>query len=156
KARGRRGSQHLEATLEQWESTFSAEFAGRQSGPSFVGWTSSYTREAIPEAEMQEWLDGTIGRISSFKPQRLLEIGCGVGLLLQHLAPECEVYRGTDLSAAAIEGLRRWVGSQPRLGHVELSQQEAADLKGIAGPYDTVVLNSVVQYFPDVEYLVQV
>jgi len=66
------------------------------------------------------------------KQMRVLEIGCGVGLLVQHLAPRCAVYRGTDLSASAIGGLRRWLEGKPEFGHVELKRAEALDLEGLA------------------------
>src|SRR5882757_7028757 len=103
---------------------------------------------------MVEWLSGTVSRIGSFEPERVLEIGCGVGLLLQHLAPGCAVYCGTDITASAIGGLRRWLEGKPEFGHVELKRGEALDLEGLeSGSYDTVVLNSVVQYFPDLAYL---
>jgi amino acid adenylation domain-containing protein len=123
--------------------------------PSFLGWNSSYTNRPIPEEEMQEWLSCTIRRILALKPERLLEIGCGVGLLLQHLAPICTAYRGTDISASAITELRRWLDTKENLRHVELLQREAIEFDGIeTGSIDTVVMNSVVQYFPNVDYLV--
>jgi len=146
--------QDLVATMtRQWQSAFDTSYAAIGEGPSFVGWNSSYTRRPIPEAEMREWLGGTVARILALQPRRLLEIGCGAGLLLQHLAPASEVYCGTDISAAAIAGLRDWIGTRAEFGHVELSRREAIDLAGIEGPFDTVVLNSVVQYFPDLDYL---
>jgi len=126
-------------------------------GPSFVGWNSSYTGQPIPEHEMQEWLDTTIGRIKALRPNRILEIGCGVGLLLQHLAPASTAYVGTDFSASAIHQLQRWSHTRPQLQHLRLLQRSATELDDLAADsFDTVVLNSVVQYFPDVEYLVTV
>ena len=126
-------------------------------GPSFVGWNSSYTGQPIPEPEMQEWLACTIERIQALRPRRILEVGCGVGLLLQHLAPQCEVYVGTDISISALRQLRQWIGEKENLQHVELLHRSASDIQEIRpGSIDTVVLNSVVQYFPDIEYLVSV
>jgi len=126
-------------------------------GPSFEGWNRSYTGEPIPEDQMQEWLDRTIERITALRPKRVLEIGCHVGLLLQHLAPHCEVYVGTDFSVEALDQLRKWMRGREDLQHVELlhrSAKELLDLK--AGLFDTIVLNSVTQHFPDVEYLLAV
>ena len=41
--------------------------------------------------------------------------------------------------------------------HVELAQRDAADFSGLeAGSVDTVILNSVVQYFPDFNYFMEV
>ena len=106
---------------------------------------------------MREWLGSTVARIAALAPSRVLEIGCGVGLLLQHLAPTCRVYRGTDLSPRRSPsfgtGSRRSAGMQ----HVELAARDAADFSGMeAGSVDTVILNSVIQYFPDFNYFMEV
>ena len=43
------------------------------------------------------------------------------------------------------------------LKHVELLHRPATELQDMeAGSFDTVVVNSVVQYFPDIEYLLAV
>ena len=63
---------------------------------------------------MQEWLQCTISRIGSLQRERLLEIGRGVGLLLQHLAPSCMVDRGTDISGLAMTRSRRWLTRRRR------------------------------------------
>ena len=103
---------------------------------------------------MQEWLGCTVERILALRPKRMLEVGCGVGLLLQHLAPACQSYRGTDISQSAIGELHHWVKLQPGMQHVELSEREAIDFGDPeSGSVDTVVLNSVCQYFPDITYL---
>jgi len=121
-----------------------------------TGWNSSYTGEPIPAAEMREWLDHTVERILSVKPKRVLEIGCGTGLLLFQIAPHCAAYHGTDFSQAVVEKLRPQVEARG-LTQVSLSQREATDFAGIArASYDAVVINSVVQYFPSIDYLVQV
>ncbi|WP_257168770.1 non-ribosomal peptide synthetase [Bradyrhizobium sp. SRS-191] len=142
-----------------WQALFDETYggSGEAKAPSFVGWNNSYTGEPIPEADMREWQMATVQRIAGFGPRRILEIGCGVGLLLEHLAPLSSVYRGTDISAAAIDGLRRWAKSRPDLAHVELAQREAIAMADLApASVDTVIINSVVQYFPDTDYLAQV
>src|SRR5690606_29954000 len=95
----------------EWKLLFDETYKSVETaeGPTFVGWNSSYTKAPIPEEEMQEWLAGTIERIAELAPSRVLEIGCGVGLLLRHFAPICEVYRGTDLSASAVAELQHWL-----------------------------------------------
>ncbi|MGY4490645.1 amino acid adenylation domain-containing protein [Pseudomonas sp. TE3610] len=147
------------ALLDQWQTVFDATYDLPQDirGPSFTGWNDSYHDQPIPHEQMQEWLDTTVQRILALKPKRLLEVGCGVGLLTQHLAPVCEVYQGCDFSASAIAELGAWANTQPTLHHVQLQHRQATDFTGIApGSFDTVVINSVAQYFPDVDYLVQV
>ena len=71
---------------------------GDLTDPTFniAGWKSSYTRERIPEAEMRDWLKDTVERISELGAERVLEIGCGTGMLLFRIAPRCIEYRATD------------------------------------------------------------
>ncbi|MEP7242923.1 MAG: amino acid adenylation domain-containing protein [Gammaproteobacteria bacterium] len=143
--------------VAQWKTLYEETYSANAAGPSFIGWNSSYTGEPIPEPEMQEWLHCAVQRILALKPRRVLEIGCGVGLVLQHVAPHCAAYVGTDISASAIEQLQQWTATQHGLKHVELLQRSATELQDLpAGSFDMVVMNSVVQYFPDIEYLASV
>ena len=144
--------------VREWETLYdqtygAEEFAG---GPSFVGWNSSYTNAPIPEPQMQEWLSSTIERIKSLQPTRILEIGCGMGLLLQHLAPG-RLYVGTDLSASALAQVRRWTSAREDLRHVRLLHHSAMELESEPpGSFDVVIINAVVQNFPDIDYLTAV
>jgi SAM-dependent methyltransferase len=140
----------------QWRRTFDQVYrSGRDdNAPTFVGWTSNYTNKPIPESEMREWLNRTAERILALTPNSILEIGCGVGLLVQALAPSCSDYRGTDLSPVAVSRLREFTATRPDLHHVKLLEREATNFDDLQpGSIDTVVLNSVAQYFPDVGYL---
>ena len=142
--------------VDQWKDLYEDLYSKDAAGPSFVGWNSSYTGQPIPQSQMQEWLQTTVERIRALNPRKVLEIGCGVGLLLEHLAPGCEVYRGTDFSREALQMLRNWLRTQAELQHVQLELCSAAEIQGSPGGYDTVILNSIVQYFPDIEYLLEV
>jgi acyl carrier protein len=107
---------------------------------------------------MTEWRASTVERIRELKPSRVLEIGCGTGLLLAELAPDCERYVGTDFSLPALRIVEACVarlnGARER---VQLLHRGADDFTGFApGMFDAVILNSVVQYFPSVDYLVRV
>jgi natural product biosynthesis luciferase-like monooxygenase protein len=145
-----------ETRVDQWKALFDQTYEadGVARAPSFAGWNSSYTGASIPEEEMREWLNGTLARIAALRPQRALEIGCGVGLVLKHVAPMCQSYFGTDISGSAITRLREWLKTKREYGNVELAQIEAIGHEDFeAGSFDTVILNSVVQYFPDMDYL---
>ena len=121
-----------------------------------TGWNSSYTRQPIPSGEMQEWVESTVSRILAGFPKRVLEIGCGTGLLLSRIAQHCQQYWGTDYSIAAIQHVEHICSTVDGLAHVRLLHQMADNFEGIPTEFDTVILNSVVQYFPSVEYLLQV
>ncbi|MGW4562391.1 amino acid adenylation domain-containing protein, partial [Streptomyces sp. NPDC004561] len=127
-------------------------------GQNFTGWNSSYDASPIPVEQMREWRDATVERIRGLRPRRVLEVGVGTGLLLSQLAPECEAYWATDFSATAIDALARQVSHEPGLAErVVLRTQPAHDTEGLpAGTFDTIVLNSVVQYFPTAAYLGEV
>ena len=145
--------------VAQWRIVFDETIAGTRAdgdpAANFAGWISSYDGDPIPEREMREWVENTVARIRSLGGRRILEIGCGTGLLLLRLAETCERYVGTDISANALafvgEQIRR---AGPALAHVSLLHQPAHAFDGLDGEvFDTIVLNSVVQYFPSLEYL---
>lgn len=113
---------------------------------------------AIDE-QVSEWLQQTIDRIINVRPQHVLEIGCGAGQLVMAIAPKCDFYHATDYSEIALDELRQ------RLDHVDddlksrikLELRMADDFSGIKPEsFDTVIINSVIQYFPDVKYLEKV
>jgi amino acid adenylation domain-containing protein/thioester reductase-like protein len=140
--------------VNEWQELYEETYGAAASGPSFLGWNSSFTGEPIPEQEMREWLQSTTDRILSLQPRRVLEIGCGVGLIIEQVASQCEKYLATDFSAEAVARVRGWLQGRQDLQHVELRRAAALELDDVAvGEYDTIILNSVVQYFPDIEYL---
>ena len=75
-------------------------------GEDFGGWNSSYTGEPIPLPQMQQWRSAAVDQIMALQPRRVLEIGVGSGLLLAHVAPDCDEYWGTDFSAPTIQTLQ--------------------------------------------------
>jgi amino acid adenylation domain-containing protein/non-ribosomal peptide synthase protein (TIGR01720 family) len=150
-------TQAQDAVVEEWkdlhELLYSA--AGPQSSDEgFAGWNSSYDGTPIPLEQMRSWRTATVSRIRDLQPRRVLELGVGSGLILSAIAPDCTEYWGTDLSEQAIEALRRKL---PADLPVTLQAQPADDFTGLPrGHFDAIVLNSVVQYFPSVDYLSEV
>jgi 2-polyprenyl-3-methyl-5-hydroxy-6-metoxy-1,4-benzoquinol methylase len=117
-------------------------------------WLSGITRRPLEEAVMREWVDRTVDSIRRLRPRRVLEIGCGTGLLASRIAPDCERYVGTDISEQV---LGRLLANLDRAGGRPASlrtlRRAAHDFTGVEGPFDVVVINSVVQYFPTIDYL---
>ncbi|KUI10580.1 hypothetical protein AU190_20985 [Mycolicibacterium acapulense] len=147
--------------VEQWQDVYEDLYApaghNLPLGADFGGWNSSYTGEPIPLEQMREWRDAVVNRIRMLGVGRVLEIGVGSGLLLAPLAPDCEEYWGTDISRATIRNLRAAVAQQPWAGRVRLHVQSADSGDGLPeGYFHTIILNSVIQYFPSAGYLLDV
>ena len=139
-----------------YDDLYSAEVGVSGFGSDFRGWNSSYTDDPIPLEEMAEWRSATVDRIMALQPRRVLEIGAGSGLLLSQIAPQCERYVATDMSAVAIDNLGRSLEQLqiPWRDRVQLLTQPAHVTEGLPrGYFDTVILNSVIQYFPNGGYL---
>ena len=158
---GRQAADHL--TLNRWRKVYdlsqlTKEAAGAQVGFNTAGWDSSYTRRPIPDPDIREWVEATVASILELNPRRIYEIGCGTGLLLTKIAPGLERYLGADFSSGVLARLQAQLLALPALGEqVELSHRQADDFSGLgADSFDTVVLNSVAQYFPSLAYMTNV
>ncbi len=147
--------------VEQWQAVYDHAYSANVDGgddPTFniVSWDSSYTNQPIPEAEMRVWVEQTVERIRARAPDRVLEIGCGMGLLLFRIAPHCSHYMGTDFSTVALDYVHRHA-QQRALEQVHLDRRWADNFEGIAeDSLDAVVLNSIVLDFPSMDYLMDV
>ncbi|MBT4987605.1 MAG: amino acid adenylation domain-containing protein, partial [Proteobacteria bacterium] len=146
--------------LENFNSVFDSIYRDREAiapgEPDFSGWLSSYDGSAIPVNEMNEWRDVTVDRIRSLAPRRLFEIGVGSGLLLFPLEREVEYYAGADFSQVMIAALQEDVKFLGLEG-VDLYHQAAdSPFPEFEKSIDTVVINSVAQYFPSVDYFLAV
>ncbi|MCF2150429.1 amino acid adenylation domain-containing protein [Desmonostoc muscorum LEGE 12446] len=155
----------LQATSEQvesWQQVFNDSYSQQKiltDDPTLnlAGWNDSYTGEAIPQAAMQEWRDTTVAQILSLQGQRIWEIGCGTGLLLFKIAPHCQHYLGTDFSPDALQYIEQHLKQQSLNEKVTLKASAANQFDGIeTNAYDLVIINSVIQYFPSLDYLLEV
>ncbi|CAM5243013.1 hypothetical protein STANM309S_05141 [Streptomyces tanashiensis] len=144
---------HVRNWGEVWESAYTASEAAPEDGSEFAGWLSSYTGEPIPVPEMREWLGHTVDRIRGLCPTAVADIGVGVGLVLRNLADQVAEYHGVDVSPAALTAAAASLG-RPLPAHVHLERSGPEYLARLApGSLDTVVINSVAQYFPGTDYL---
>ncbi|MEV0318575.1 amino acid adenylation domain-containing protein [Streptomyces sp. NPDC050658] len=142
------------------ETTYGEQSEDPDGSFNLAGWLSSYTGRPLDADHMRGWLDGTLHRIRALRPRNVLEIGSGTGMILLNLAPDCESYRATDVSDPAVSYVRRTVAAMDLPpGRVEVRAAPAhrgiATAPGDPAP-DTMVLNSVAQYFPSADYLLDV
>ena len=138
-----------------WETLYNLVYRrpNQAVGPNFVGWIDSFTRQPIPLVEMQHWVRAITGRLLALPHRRVREIGCGTGLLIEAMAPYCGRYEASDLSAVAVAGLDAWLASRPDLAHVSVVTMPAHNVGKDDGLVDLIIINSVIQYFPDAAYL---
>jgi amino acid adenylation domain-containing protein len=146
-----RYSGHIRAVRTMSDREYTATRSWDDAG--LAGWRSARGNEPLPPSVVADWLDASARRILAERPRSVLEIGCGAGQLARRLLPALRSYVGVDVAPSGLEAFRRSLTTaapHPVALH-DLPAHEAA----AAAPddLDTVVLNSVIQYFPDETYL---
>ncbi|WP_051760109.1 non-ribosomal peptide synthetase [Herbidospora cretacea] len=149
------------AQIGEWQEIYSDEYEEIGTAvwtEDFAGWDSSYDGTPIPLEHMREWREATVDRIRSLNPRNVLEIGVGSGLLLSRLAPEADSYWATDFAAPVIRKIGEDLGRDPALAaKITLRHQAANVTDGLPRDFfDTIVINSVIQYFPSLDHLTEV
>ncbi|MCW3106371.1 MAG: Nonribosomal peptide synthetase, partial [Segetibacter sp.] len=150
--------------VSSWKELYEIEYGKTEEkdniDPEFniIGWNDSFTGEAIPEEQMREWLQDIVKVIMSERPENLLEIGSGTGLIYYQLAGKLKKYIGTDFSASSVNQISRRIGKGLRdYGPTELRVCAAHEVSvSEEEQVDTIVLNSIVQYFPGEDYMNEV
>ncbi|MFI7122031.1 methyltransferase [Amycolatopsis sp. NPDC049868] len=154
-------SEYIENWTDLYEWAFRAADLDDAADADLAGLTS--TARQLPDTDIREWLDHTVAMVLESWPRRLLELGCGTGLLLRHLHGHIGCYVGADVSRYAVDRIR--AASLPHTqaviagAHGIASQQvkrAMAETMGIGKRPDCVLINGVVQCFPGTEYLAAV
>ncbi len=157
----------LREHLDHWSEVYDwvyQEAVGRHSDDlDLSGWRASDTGQPLPIEHMREWLACTVGLVLAQRPRRVLEIGCGTGLLAHRLHPHLHGYVGTDVAQTAVQRLGD--ADLPRTAFVQAAAHETGTARvraamdgafGRAVAPDCVLLNSVTQCFPGLGYLAEV
>ena len=130
----------------------------------WAAYTDSFTNVMHERPTIQEWVDETVREILVKRPKKVVEMGCGKGMILFKVAgASCvEEYVGCDLSRLAVKHVERVFKSHvaPTLSHecrLSTHVRDASNFAGLADQgFDAVVCNGVSMYFPSVGYLVDV
>mgnify|MGYP006278479025 CR=1 FL=1 len=140
-----------------WDGTYARGAGFQDMSLDLSGWVDSYGGHPIPPSEMEEWAEGTARQALEVNPERVLEVGCGTGLMLFRIAPHCGTYHATDFSPQAIRLLQERASTLDLCPDLRLEVAAAHD-PGLLGDgrYDLVLLNSVTQHFPSLTYLLEV
>ena len=148
------------ATINRWQKAVDLTQFVKGTDPYSIGlntqgWNSAYTGREIPRDEMREWVRVCVAEILQLAPKKVYEIGCGTGMLLMQIAPRCDRYTGVDFSPATLSKLKEQLQSFPSLlDKVELIERRADEFGSLARKsFDTVLINSVIFYFPNLAYL---
>ncbi|WP_170119959.1 class I SAM-dependent methyltransferase [Branchiibius hedensis] len=142
--------------LDDWAYLFEDLY---ESDDPLVGWIDGFTGVAVPEVQMREWVAATVGRLETLPVRRVLEVGAGSGLVMREVLrlPGVEHYVASDVADTSVLRLRELAAVEGRESTVHVLRAAAHDVgELVTGTFDLAVLNSVVQYFPDVAYLVEI
>ncbi|MEX6690965.1 non-ribosomal peptide synthase/polyketide synthase, partial [Danxiaibacter flavus] len=149
--------------INNWKEVYKLEYGkitdDKINDPEFntIGWMDSFTGRSIPADQMKEWLRDIMDVIFEQRPQNVLEIGCGTGMIYYQLAGKIKKYIGTDFSAACIDEIRQRISEQQKeYGVTKLFVCAAHEVSLKEERVDTVILNSVIQYFPGEDYLTEI
>lgn len=123
-----------------------------------TGWLDSFTGKGIPAEQMREWLADITRFIMKCEPKRVLEIGSGTGLIYYQLIDHLDKYIGCDFSRTSIERLSAYIQKEPHNSEKTTLINCAADQVKLSEneEIDTIILNSIIQYFPGETYLLKV
>ncbi|WP_454197299.1 class I SAM-dependent methyltransferase [Nocardia sp. Marseille-Q1738] len=128
------------------------------------GWRASDTGRPFPRAHMIEWIDHAVGLVLRGKPDVVLELGCGSGLIAHRVHRKVRAYVGLDVAEPAVARLRDQALPGVRVlhgaAHDVASEEVAQALRAATGSPsavpDCIVLNSVTPCFPNERYLTAV
>ena len=122
------------------------------------GWKRSDTSNFFSDEEMREFADNIHYKTRNIvsKKSSILEIGIASGISCCSIAPLVNRYYGTDISEQILSFTEQYLKSK-NIQNVTLINCEATEINNVNIPQvDLVLLNSVIQYFPGYNYIIDV
>lgn len=120
------------------------------------GWINSYTGKAFSGLEIDEIVENVYSKVRPYlnASTRVLEVGCGSGLILEKIAPGVGLYVGTDIAGGAVDKLKSKIKGFINTKLYALPADKLNEL--IEKDFDVIIINSVSQFFPGIYYFDQV
>ncbi|MDO8393008.1 MAG: methyltransferase domain-containing protein [Dietzia sp.] len=143
----------VDAWTTVYEEIYTDGHARGTAADGLEGWVDALSGRPLPAEVMWEWRDATVDRLRGLSPERVLDVGTGTGMITRVLGPEVRSYHAVDLTLA---GVRDLVDDPDRPAGLTFDRCAAHELNPQSLPGDRpdlIVLNSVVHYFPDRDYL---
>jgi amino acid adenylation domain-containing protein len=155
--------QAVRQITDAWEGIYNALYerssSNSSTGIDLAGWVNSATQQSYSREEMEVWAKSTVDRIVELKPTSVVEIGAGSGLIAIPMMPHCTRYLAIEPSEIAVSNLSAKLNTMQSSAKCRVVKGSAHVLRDIFSANeqaDTFILNSVVQYFPDINYLERV
>ncbi|MCH9660646.1 MAG: amino acid adenylation domain-containing protein, partial [Bacteroidetes bacterium] len=146
--------------LESWENLYDSEYKKpinqTITESDFTGWNSYIFKKPIPLQEMEAWRNSIINLLRTLNLNNVLEIGVGTGLLMYPLLNDIEKFVGLDLSKQVIDRHKKNLENKSQ--NVEFHHLRADEIDQLHKNerFDTIIINSVCQYFPSIQYFEEV
>ena len=122
------------------------------------GWYSSYNNKPFSELEMMEYADNVYIKLKKYltKNKTALEIGCASGITMFRLSTSLKKYIATDMAKESLEK-NRIMAKERNIENIIFFQCAAVEIEKLLPlKVDLVIINSVIQYFPGINYLKKV
>lgn len=149
-----RADQVVISNLEKaYEYTYKDAHKLDDSQVSTCGWISSYTGKEITEYEISQSYEQLTNLMKGIDLSDVFEVGCGLGELYFHLSHIIKQYTALEMSQTALDCFGQRLLKKNLKGILVHSSIDKYHFKR---KHQCIIANSVVQYFPSLEYLLDV
>lgn len=118
------------------------------------GFYNSFDGEAFSKEEIDQYIDNVYRKLKPYlgKDKSVVEIGCASGITMFSIVPFVGKYIGTDMAKVNLQLNKEKIENEG-ITNIELVQCAADEInKAVSEKVDIVIINSVCQYFPGMEY----
>jgi len=150
------GSEIGEVLEKGGELSSTAYWEGVAAAGADMGWSSWFDAAPLPEAALEGLAANILakGEFAGKARRRVLDIGCGCGVVARTLAAAAELYTAVDLARNELDRVEHLARHSDAAVKVRLHQMEAVDICFLAGEeFDLICLNGVAENFPGYNYL---